>query len=47
MIAKLSAMGVNVSLTGRDMLYWTAIVLCVVGLVWSVWQSKRETESAG
>ena len=27
----------------RDQFFWIAITVCAVGLIWSVWQSKRET----
>ncbi len=25
-----------------DQFYWIAIAVCVVGLLWAVWQTKRE-----
>jgi len=37
--------GVEVAQKSRDTLFWTVLVVGVAGLVWSVWQSKRETES--
>jgi K(+)-stimulated pyrophosphate-energized sodium pump len=47
MINKLKSVGVNVTPKPTDPLYWTAILVCVVGLTWAVWQSKRETPDAG
>jgi K(+)-stimulated pyrophosphate-energized sodium pump len=47
MINKLKSVGVNVTAKPTDPLYWTAITVCVVGLTWAVWQSKRETPDAG
>jgi K(+)-stimulated pyrophosphate-energized sodium pump len=35
--------GVEVAEKSRDMLFWTVLVVGIIGLVWSVWQSKRET----
>jgi len=29
----------------HDMLFWGAIIVGLVGLIWAVWQSKRETET--
>jgi len=29
----------------HDMLFWGAIIVGIIGLVWAVWQSKRETET--
>lgn len=30
-------------ITARDGMFWTIIIVCVVGLAWAVWQSKKET----
>ncbi len=30
---------------GHDMLFWGAIIVGILGLIWAVWQSKRETET--
>jgi K(+)-stimulated pyrophosphate-energized sodium pump len=35
--------GVHVTLKAHDMMFWGAIVVGICGLVWAVWQSKRET----
>ncbi len=35
--------GVEVAQKGHDTLFVVSIVVCIVGLVWAVWQSKRET----
>ena len=43
MIAKLKGEGVEVAASGSNQMYWAVIAVCVVGLVWAVWQSKRET----
>ncbi len=29
----------------HDTLFWVVIVVAILGLVWAVWQSKRESES--
>jgi K(+)-stimulated pyrophosphate-energized sodium pump len=28
---------------GHDTLFWSVIIVCILGLIWAVWQSKRET----
>jgi hypothetical protein len=28
---------------GHDTLFWSVIIISILGLVWAVWQSKRET----
>jgi len=43
MLEKLRSMGVHVSPKTHDLLFWGAIVVGVVGLIWAIWQSKRET----
>jgi K(+)-stimulated pyrophosphate-energized sodium pump len=30
-------------ITAHDGMFWTIIIVCVVGLTWAVWQSKKET----
>ncbi len=37
--------GVVVTPKAHDMLFWGAIIVAIIGLIWAVWQSKRETES--
>jgi len=34
---------VRVTLKSHDLLFWGAILICLVGLVWAIWQSKRES----
>jgi K(+)-stimulated pyrophosphate-energized sodium pump len=46
MISKLKEVGVHVSGKSPDTLYWIAIAVCVIGLTWAVWQSKREAPGA-
>lgn len=46
MIEKLKSVGVQVTPRPVDGLYWTAIIICVVGLTWAVWQSKRQAAEA-
>jgi K(+)-stimulated pyrophosphate-energized sodium pump len=46
MISKLKEVGVHVSGKSPDTLYWVAIAVCVIGLTWAVWQSKREAPGA-
>jgi len=42
-VDRLRTFNVHVTLKEHDGLYWGAIAVCVVGLLWAVWQSKRET----
>ena len=42
-VKKLQAVGVAATEKPIDTLFWVAIVVCVVGLAWAVWQSKRDT----
>jgi hypothetical protein len=37
--------GVNVAGKAMDNLFWGVIIVGVLGLVWAVWQSKRETKA--
>jgi K(+)-stimulated pyrophosphate-energized sodium pump len=41
----LGKQGVVVAPKAHDMLFWGAIIVSILGLVWAVWQSKRETET--
>jgi K(+)-stimulated pyrophosphate-energized sodium pump len=46
LIAKLKAMGVSEAVSKPlDGLFWGVIIIGVLGLVWSIWQSKRETKA--
>jgi hypothetical protein len=36
--------GVTVKEKAPDGLFWGVIAVCVVGLTWAVWQSKRESK---
>jgi K(+)-stimulated pyrophosphate-energized sodium pump len=47
MVDKLKSVGVPVSSHAPDMIYWVAIIVCIGGLGWAVWQSKRSTPDAG
>jgi K(+)-stimulated pyrophosphate-energized sodium pump len=47
MVNKLKSVGVPVSSHAPDAVYWIAIIVCVAGLTWAVWQSKRSTPDAG
>lgn len=47
MVGKLNSMGLNLSVSARDVLFWGAVLVSVGGLAWAIWQSKRETETAG
>ncbi len=43
-VGKLAAVDVkNVVAKAPDTQFWVVIAVCVVGLAWAVWQSKRET----
>jgi K(+)-stimulated pyrophosphate-energized sodium pump len=44
-IAILGQHGVVVNQKGHDFMFVAAILICLVGLIWAVWQSKRETLS--
>jgi K(+)-stimulated pyrophosphate-energized sodium pump len=47
-IALLKNYGVNVTPKTADMFFWGAIIISAAGLIWAVWQSKRDTpEMAG
>jgi K(+)-stimulated pyrophosphate-energized sodium pump len=39
----LKDMGVKVSSKTPDGMFWSIVGVCSVGLIWAVWQSKRET----
>ncbi len=41
----LGKQGVVVTPKAHDTLFWGVILISIVGLVWAVWQSKRETET--
>jgi K(+)-stimulated pyrophosphate-energized sodium pump len=41
----LGKQGVVVTPKAHDTLFWGVIVVSILGLVWAVWQSKRETET--
>jgi K(+)-stimulated pyrophosphate-energized sodium pump len=44
-VDKLTEIGVkNVTSKAHDMQFWVVIGVCVLGLVWAVWQSKRESK---
>ena len=45
LVSKLQELGIQVTPSSHDMRFWSAIVICLVGLTWAVWQSKRETEN--
>lgn len=44
MVGELRTMNVNVSLKPHDAVFWGAIGLSTLGLIWSIWQSKRQTK---
>jgi len=41
----LSKHGVNVEGKPMDYLFWGVIIVGILGLIWAVWQSKRETKA--
>jgi K(+)-stimulated pyrophosphate-energized sodium pump len=41
----LGKQGVVVTPKAHDTLFWGAIIVSILGLIWAVWQSKRETET--
>ncbi len=44
MVGALQKLGVNVTAKPYDQMYWIIIVVCVLGLIWAQWQSKRESK---
>jgi K(+)-stimulated pyrophosphate-energized sodium pump len=42
-VEMLRGLGVNITEKPLDALFWGVVVVGIVGLVWAVWQSKRET----
>jgi len=42
LLSKLNLPPSLVSLKPHDALYWGAIAVCAIGLIWAIWQSKRE-----
>jgi len=47
MVKNLGLVDVHVEAKQPDAMYWIVIVICVVGLAWAIWQSKRKTPDAG
>jgi len=45
LIAKLQKINVPVTAVTRGPAYWIIIAVCIAGLAWAVWQSKREKYS--
>jgi len=43
MIARLEKVGVTVAPAQSDTMFWVVIAISALGLIWAVWQSKRET----
>ena len=41
----LGKQGVVVTPKAHDTLFWVVIIVSILGLVWAVWQSKRETDT--
>ncbi len=41
----LGKQGVVVTPKTHDTLFWVVIIVAILGLIWAVWQSKRETET--
>ncbi len=44
MVEALQKLGVNVTFKPMDKMFWIIVTVCVVGLVWAQWQSKRESK---
>ncbi|MGD0383745.1 MAG: sodium-translocating pyrophosphatase [Thermoguttaceae bacterium] len=42
-VDKLKAQGVNVTGKSYDTVFWVVLGVGVIGLLWAIWQSKRET----
>jgi K(+)-stimulated pyrophosphate-energized sodium pump len=46
LIAKLQSLGVSEAVAKpHDALFWGVIIVGILGLAWSIWQSKRETKT--
>ena len=43
MVTQLNKHGIDVLFRDRDAFYWGAILLGAIGLIWAVWQSKRDS----
>jgi K(+)-stimulated pyrophosphate-energized sodium pump len=43
-ISKLSDIGVEVTEKARGGMFYGIVTVCVLGLAWSIWQSKRESK---
>jgi len=43
MVDALGGLGVRVPYKPYDQMYWIIIAVCVLGLIWAQWQSKRES----
>jgi K(+)-stimulated pyrophosphate-energized sodium pump len=42
-VERLREQSVHVAAKGHDALFWGAVLVAIIGLVWAIWQSKRET----
>ena len=42
-VKKLGDINVPVTFKPHDTLFWVSVVVCIVGLAWAIWQSKRES----
>ena len=51
MVAKLTPrvpeLATNLVPKSPDNMYWIVVAVCVIGLIWAIWQSKRETLDMG
>jgi K(+)-stimulated pyrophosphate-energized sodium pump len=43
LVEKLQEANVNVTAQPHGLAFWLVVVVCVLGLAWAIWQSKRET----
>jgi len=43
-IDKLKNVGVEVAYKPHDTMFWSVVGVCILGLIWAIWQSKRETK---
>ena len=44
-IEQLQKLNVNVVMSEHGFGFFAVLIVCGAGLVWAVWQSKRETDS--
>ncbi len=46
MVKRLGEVGVSVPASLGDMAFWIVVIVAILGLTWSIWQSKRDSTTA-